>query len=820
MSAAPDGTQPGHSPARELLAPLAAVAIALVLLGGALLQPGRVLAVRDVPQFHLPLRTTAVHLAAQGLPEWNPWIAGGQPLLSDPSYALFYPATWLAFLVGAEASLRLGLLLHLALAAAGAFGLARHLGARPWVGAFAALAYAGGGSLLSLALALNHLPGAAWLPWIVLEADRVAAAGAWRAARGALLRFTLYLALALLNGEPITVGCALFAAACLVLGRGGRDGRGGRGGRRALAALPRLAAGAALALALAAIQLVPTAFRFAASERGQGLDWETASAWSMPPARLLELVVPHLFGDPARADESLYFGWGIHDLDFPFLATIFPGVLVLALGLAALLRPGVPGRAGWALMTLSGLLLALGRHGPVYRLLYDHLPLASSLRYPEKFFLLAGAGLAFAAALGLEEILARRDRGDRGGADLPIALAGVAFLLLAAGTALIELAPGRLEDFIAAHAGFTLSARKLDAAIDFYRHEARLALALAAAALALLAALRWRRPSASVAAALLVALLAVELVRVDRPLLATLPAAAYAPSPLARQLAGLDGRIWSSAGVDQRRQLLLDEESGGRGTVAARLERLDPWAGAIWGLDYALTGDYALTFTAPLRRAVATTEELWTRRDRGALHRWLGAWSVERTIVRRDSVERALSLQRGESPPPLAEVGGNPFALPRVRLVAGAVAYADTSRAVAGALADGLDFGHREHLATSVWRGERTYSDRGRVLSSRFAADRLMIDLETAEPALVVVAMTWDSGWSARVDGAESAVLEAAAGYLAVELPAGARRVELAFRQSGLVAGAATSAAAALALLAMTAIGALGGRGRMRPPRP
>lgn len=811
MSRAPERLSPERHPRRELVAALAAVAVAVAWLGGALLEPGRVLAIRDVPQFHLPLRTTLVHLAAQGLPEWNPWIAGGQPLVSDPSYALFYPPTWIALLVGAEASLRLGLLFHLALAAVGAFLLARHLGARPWVGAFAALAYAGGGSLFSMALALNHLPGAAWLPWIVLAADRIAAAGSWRAARGALVRFGLYLALALLNGEPITVGCALFAAASLVVGRGAR---------RALAALPRVAAGTALALALAAIQLVPAAARLADSERGRGLDWEVASSWSMPLPRLLELVAPRLFGDPARADDSLYFGWGIHDLDFPFLATIFPGLLVLVLGLAALLRRGVPGRAGWALMAISGCLLALGRHGPVYRFLYDHVPLVASLRYPEKFFLLTGAALAFASALGLEEVLARRERGDPGGVDLPVALAGVALLVLTAGLALVELAPGRLEDFVSAHAGFALSTRKLAAAIAFYRGEARVALASAIAAFGLLAALRWRRLPAAAAVAMLVALLAIDLARIDRPLLETLPASAYAPTPLARQLAGVDGRIWSSAGFDRRRELLLDRESAGQGPVAARLERLDPWVGAIWGLDYALTRDYALTFTAPLRRAVATAEALWSRRDRTAFHHWLGAWSVERTIVRRDAVARALSLRRGEPAPPLVEIGGNPFALARVRLVASAVAHADARSAVAEAIADGLDLGRTEHLVTSLWSGTRAYSIQGRALASRFASDRLEIELETAEPALVVVAMTWDRDWSARVDGAPAAVLEAAAGYLAVEVPAGARRLELTFRQRGLVAGAATSAGAALALLALLVAGAIDNVQRRRSRRP
>ena len=78
------------------LAPLTIAAAFLAALAGQLLLPGRILATRDIAQFHLPLRTALVELAHGEVPVWNPWLSGGQPIVSDPSYAVFYPPTWIA----------------------------------------------------------------------------------------------------------------------------------------------------------------------------------------------------------------------------------------------------------------------------------------------------------------------------------------------------------------------------------------------------------------------------------------------------------------------------------------------------------------------------------------------------------------------------------------------------------------------------------------------------------------------------------------------------------------------------------------------------
>src|SRR3954465_12512294 len=122
----------------------------LLSLFATVLSPARALAHRDIPTFHLPLRTAFRRLNAFGLPVWNPWLHGGQPILSNPSYAAFYPPSWLVFAVAPYYALGLLAILHGVIAFAGAWKLARHLGGSRGTAALAGVGYVGCGAYLSL----------------------------------------------------------------------------------------------------------------------------------------------------------------------------------------------------------------------------------------------------------------------------------------------------------------------------------------------------------------------------------------------------------------------------------------------------------------------------------------------------------------------------------------------------------------------------------------------------------------------------------------------------------------------------------------------
>ena len=428
------------------------MALAPVLLGAAwvvsllspLLSPQRALSNRDIAAFHLPLRFAFRELAAFGLPLWNPWLHGGQPLLSNPSYGAFYPPSWLVLAIPPYYALSWLAVLHVALAFAGAWRLARRLGCGRDVAALAGIGYSGCGAYLSQLNAYTLLLSLAWLPWLLAWADE-----ALRAPRGerwwrpALLAGTA-LGLQLLNGEPSTAMISGLALLALTASAAGRQAGAWPRVRRA----SRVLVPFAFAVALAAVQLLPTLGRLVDSPR-RALEPRHAMLWSLPPQRLVEIVLPRFYGDPARLSNGLFFGGEISDGHYPYVESLYPGLLLAVLGAAALLRGRVPRRAAWCLAFATGIFLALGRHNPLYAGLRRAVPLLAVLRYPEKFAILSILALVLAGILGWQRLLDERQAGRPEAASLPLALSLAVLAAATTLTALLFWTPGIASPLLA-----------------------------------------------------------------------------------------------------------------------------------------------------------------------------------------------------------------------------------------------------------------------------------------------------------------------------------------------------------------------------------
>lgn len=70
----------------------------------------------------------AIHWRHGWLPSWNPWTAGGIPLLGSPEVPAFYPLSWLAAVIGSVEAVRVGFVAHFWLLAVGIGALVRVLG--------------------------------------------------------------------------------------------------------------------------------------------------------------------------------------------------------------------------------------------------------------------------------------------------------------------------------------------------------------------------------------------------------------------------------------------------------------------------------------------------------------------------------------------------------------------------------------------------------------------------------------------------------------------------------------------------------------------
>lgn len=815
----------------------------------ALLSPGRVLANRDIPFFHLPLRTALRQLAEFGLPVWNPWLHGGQPVLSNPSYAAFYPPGWLIFLFEPAYAINLLVLFHGAVAFAGAWFLARRLGAGRGAAALAAVGYTGGGALLSLLSAFTLYCSMAWFPWVMAwgeEALRVEKDGkddrgdrgdedtegggalsraAGEGRRGGWLRGNTWLrpallcggalALQLLNGEPATVvvsGLGLLAMAFSTALR------------RPLAAL-RSAVPVAVAVALAAAQLVPTLGRLAGTPRAEGLGSEMATVWSAPPERLAEVIFPRFFGDATRHLEGLFFGWGFHDNDYPYVISVYPGLLLAILGISALALWPIPRRAAWWFAVGASAFLALGRHNPLFEALREAVPVLSVLRFPEKFILLALAALAFAGVLGWQRLLDERAAGRPQAADLPLALSAVLLATAGALTSLLYALPQLASWYVRTHGGPNPSPERVARGVEYLRGEGWAAVATTAAVVVLFALFRVRRVPARALSLAAVALLGADLWHYGHGLVATLPAAAYStPPPYLRPLLPPETRLFVEAVVGGEPSFVPRSDEPQTASIRALLLRSEPYSGLMWGVPYALHEDYDLMLTRWGSRALTVLHAEWKQPQPELAQRFLGSWNVGALLLRKESRVWAEDLARDPGALPVYPVR-NPYPLPRYRFAPRGSFHATWGSALYVARSERYQVDRHEHCVREGQApGTVDYPAPARVLEVAEEGGRIRVRYRADGPAFFTAAVTFDEGWRGEVDGVEGreavALFPTAAGQIAMELPAGERELVLRYHDPLIAVGAGVTGLAALGWAALLWTLARRERRQAHPPAP
>jgi hypothetical protein len=154
------------------------------------------------------LLLTRADLSAGVLPLWNPFVAGGHPLLASQVHAPLFPLTWLAFLLPFWSSLAWIAAAKLLLSAAGAFLFCRELRLRRGPSLLAAITYA---FCTYYVVWLEHPQTNVWamLPWMFLATRRICTRGGL----GATALLGAASGLAWLGGHPESAAFELAAAA-------------------------------------------------------------------------------------------------------------------------------------------------------------------------------------------------------------------------------------------------------------------------------------------------------------------------------------------------------------------------------------------------------------------------------------------------------------------------------------------------------------------------------------------------------------------------------------------------------------------------------
>ncbi len=322
-------------------------------------------------------------LLAGELPLWTPHLFMGAPLLANSQLGTFYPLNWPLAPLSPPDGVRISILLHVYLALAGAYLLARGVlppvrGWRDELPALgAAVVFGLGGYVSAHVEQINQLQGLAWLPWLFLLYHQ-----ALRQPARYTPLLAAVIALQFLTGHTQTVfiglvGLGLYGIVSPL-----------RGGIKALLrALLILAAAAFVGLLLAAPQLIPTLELNSVSNRRGGLNPNEATAFSFNPALAGRGLLPGYDG--------LIFA--------EYIA--YAGVIGLGLALVGLMtrRSDAAPRAPWLVLAVAGLFLAFGEFNPLYWLLAE-LPGFNFFRVPARWLALFALGVALLAALGFNAL--------------------------------------------------------------------------------------------------------------------------------------------------------------------------------------------------------------------------------------------------------------------------------------------------------------------------------------------------------------------------------------------------------------------------------
>ena len=167
---------------------------------GATLWGDRTLGFRDAANYFFPLfEWQSSEWAAGRIPLWNPHDNCGMPVVGDATSSVFYPGK-LLFALPMDFSRRYSLYvsLHVLLAAAAAYALARRFEASRVAAGLCAVSYAFGGNVLFQCCNVVFLVGAAWLPAAYLAADKMVRqhSAKWAVVLGGIL------AVMVLGGDP------------------------------------------------------------------------------------------------------------------------------------------------------------------------------------------------------------------------------------------------------------------------------------------------------------------------------------------------------------------------------------------------------------------------------------------------------------------------------------------------------------------------------------------------------------------------------------------------------------------------------------------
>jgi hypothetical protein len=370
-------------------------------------------------------------------PLWNPYLFGGMPYIAAMHGDVFYPTFLLRMVLPTDVAMTWGFIIHVFLAGLFTFGFLRVLGYGFYGALVGGIAYMMSGQIASY-VSPGHdgkLFVSALFPlalWILHRGIREGKNWSWGA-------FALIIGLCVLSPHPQLLQYTLLAsgAYALFLAFSAVDGR----------TLPRptamkrlaVALGAVVVgLAIGAVQYLPVREYVSWSPRAGGFaDYSTATSYAWPPEELLNAYLPQFSG-------MLNSYWGRNSIH---LHSDYVGAVVLLLAGAAFIGlrtdPHRKQIVFWSIALLVSLLWSLGSATSFYHIPYAIIPGTKYFRAPATIFFVGTLAIAILACAGAERFVEGRVKRKY---LIGWLIAGGVIALLASAGALTSFAESFAED--------------------------------------------------------------------------------------------------------------------------------------------------------------------------------------------------------------------------------------------------------------------------------------------------------------------------------------------------------------------------------------
>lgn len=387
---------------------------------------GRVFYFGDIHYSFYPHQRIVFNSYRQGrLPLWNPYLFCGMPLLANIAHSALYPLKLLFLFFPFTYAFNLFIIFHFFLAGAFTYILMRIMKR-----GHAASFISGVIFMLNCPIILEYtnmfLITIVWIPLIFglfyLTLEKLSPK--WAILTGVALSMQF------LSGSPQHVYFSiLLMLTYLLFLYPSKKALGKRGIFYPLILFFLIGI---VSLSISMIQLAPAIEFILHSTRGKAMTYQESVIWSLHPLRLIQLLMPHFFGETSRMTSF----WGGFLCNSPYknispsyLKSLYVGLFTIPMFFFSLKYIREKTIRYFYFIFIFFLLVSFGKYTPIYFVLYKILPLFNIFRWPVKYFLICVFSLSILAGAGFDHLL-ERPINDYGKGDRVLKVLGLTFSLI------------------------------------------------------------------------------------------------------------------------------------------------------------------------------------------------------------------------------------------------------------------------------------------------------------------------------------------------------------------------------------------------------